>query len=60
MFELSVVVDGLTISAVLHAREPISQYPTLIALHGGAYTSGYFTVAGSAVGVRPRRTGSEL
>jgi hypothetical protein len=54
MFELSVVVDGLTISAV-HAREPISQYPTLIALHGGAYTTGYFTVAGSAVGVRPRK-----
>lgn len=60
MVELSVVVDGVTISAVLHAREPVSQYPTLIALHGAACTSGCVTVAGSAVGVGPVRTGSEL
>jgi pimeloyl-ACP methyl ester carboxylesterase len=45
------VIDGVPIAAEAH-DPPAAQpgYPLLVALHGGSYTSRYFTVAGTPAG----------
>ncbi len=47
----SITADGTRVSFALHqAPQPESDLPLLVALHGGTYTSEYFTVAGSSAG----------
>jgi pimeloyl-ACP methyl ester carboxylesterase len=51
MQKLITMIDGKTISAVLHTSEqPTPGTPLLVCLHGGTYTSEYFCVAGSSAG----------
>jgi pimeloyl-ACP methyl ester carboxylesterase len=51
MQQLSVVVEGRTISGFLHSPPGSnSTNPLLIALPGGTYTAEYFCIAGSAAG----------
>ena len=51
MHTLTADVDGLTVESTYEPAElPVRGYPLLVLIHGGAYTSEYFKVAGSQAG----------
>ncbi|MGV9799389.1 alpha/beta hydrolase [Mycobacterium sp. NPDC003449] len=51
MHTLTADVDGLTVESTYEPAElPVRGYPLLVVLHGGAYTSEYFKVAGTQAG----------
>lgn len=51
MQKLGAVIDGQTISAVLHTtKQRTPGTPLLVCLHGGTFTGEYFCVAGSSAG----------
>ncbi len=51
MRTLTAHIDGLIVESTYEpSRLPVSGYPLLVLLHGGAYTSDYFKVAGAQAG----------